>query len=162
MSHVKHGVSIVELLLNPNFVEMLRELSATGADFLIVGGHALSAHGYVRATMDFDIWIRPTPENAPRVYQAVVRFGAPLHGLTVEDLATPGLIYQIGVKPERIDILTALSGVDFQKAWERRIQAVVDGSDYNVIGREDLIANKRASGRPIDLLDADTLERLPQ
>jgi hypothetical protein len=152
----------VELSLNPNFVEMLRELSATGADFLIVGGHALSVHGYVRATMDFDIWVRPAPENARRVYQAVIRFGAPLHGLTVDDLTTPGLIYQIGVKPERIDLLTTLSGVDFQTAWERRIQAVVDGASYNVIGREDLIANKRASGRPIDLLDADKLERLPQ
>ncbi len=141
---------------------MLRELSATGADFLIVGGHALSAHGYIRATMDFDIWIRPTQANAPRVYEAVVRFGAPLHGLTVADLTTPGLIYQIGVKPERIDILTTLSGVDFETAWERRIQAVVDGASYNVIGREDLIANKRASGRPMDLIDADKLERLPQ
>jgi hypothetical protein len=152
----------VELSLNPNFVEMLRELSATGADFLIVGGHALSVHGYVRATMDFDIWVRPASENARRVYQAVIRFGAPLNGLTVDDLTTPGLIYQIGVKPERIDILTTLSGVDFETAWERRIQAVVDGASYNVIGREDLIANKRASGRPIDLIDADKLERLPQ
>jgi hypothetical protein len=77
-------------------------------------------------------------------------------------LTTPGLIYQIGVKPERIDILTTLSGVDFDSAWQRRIQAAVDGVSYNVIGREDLIANKRASGRPIDLIDADTLERLPQ
>jgi hypothetical protein len=152
----------VELSLNQNFVEMLRELSATEADFLIVGGHALSAHGYVRATMDFDIWVRPTPENAPRVYQAIVRFGAPLHGLTISDLTTPGLIYQIGVKPERIDILTTLSGVEFETAWARRIQAVVDGKAYEVIGREDLIANKRASGRPMDLVDADKLERMPQ
>jgi hypothetical protein len=152
----------VELSLNPNFVEMLRELSATGADFLIVGGHALSAHGYVRATMDFDIWVRPTPGNAARVYAAVVRFGAPLHGLTVADLATEGLIYQIGVKPERIDILTTLSGVDFETSWSRRIEAAIDGNTYSVIGREDLIANKRATGRPMDLLDADKLERLPQ
>lgn len=152
----------MELSLNPNFVEMLRELSATGADFLIVGGHALSVHGYVRATMDFDIWVRPTPENAARAYQAIVRFGAPLHGLTANDLATPGLIYQIGVKPERIDILTALSGVDFETAWSRRIQAIVDGNTYNVIGLQDLVANKRASGRPQDLIDADKLERLPQ
>jgi hypothetical protein len=113
----------VELPLNPNFVEMLRELSATGADFLIVGGHALSAHGYVRTTMDFDIWVRPTPENAARVYAGIIKFGAPMHGLTVEDLTTPGLIYQIGVKPARIDILTTLSGVDFEASWQRRIEA---------------------------------------
>jgi hypothetical protein len=152
----------VELSLNPNFVEMLHELSVAGAEFLIVGGHAVGVHGYVRATMDFDIWVRPTPENAKRAYAAVIRFGAPLHGLTVDDLAAPGLIYQIGVKPERIDILTALSGVDFDAAWARRIEATVDRKSYNVIGREDLIANKRASGRPIDLIDADKLERLPQ
>lgn len=91
-----------------------------------------------------------------------MRFGAPLHGLTANDLATPGLIYQIGVKPERIDILTALSGVDFETAWSRRIQAIVDGNTYNVIGLQDLVANKRASGRPQDLIDADKLERLPQ
>ncbi|HEX3071054.1 MAG TPA: hypothetical protein VHX14_20985 [Thermoanaerobaculia bacterium] len=88
-------------------------------------------------------------------------FGAPLHGLTVDDLAAPGLIYQIGVKPERIDI-TALSGVDFDAAWARRMEATVDGKSYNVIGREDLIANKRNSGRPIDLIGADKLERIPQ
>jgi hypothetical protein len=152
----------VELSLNPNFVEMLRELSAAGAEFLIVGGHAVGAHGYVRSTMDFDIWIRSTPENAARAYQAIARFGAPMHGLTISDLTTPGLIYQIGVKPERIDILTALSGVDFETAWERRAEAIVDGNSYAVIGRQDLIANKRASGRPIDLIDADKLERMPQ
>lgn len=141
---------------------MLRELSATGAEFLIVGGQAVSAHGYVRATMDFDIWVRPTPENAARSYQAIARFGAPMHGLTINDLATPGVIYQIGVKPERIAILTALSGVDFETAWTRRVEAVVDSNSYDVIGRQDLIANKRASGRPIDLIDADKLERMPQ
>ena len=112
--------------------------------------------------MDFDIWVRPTAENADRVYAAIVKFGAPLHGLTTEDLTTPGLIYQIGVKPSRIDILTALSGVDFESAWRRRIEAIVDGESYFVIGRDDLIANKRATGRPQDLLDADRLERLPQ
>jgi hypothetical protein len=112
--------------------------------------------------MDFDIWVRPTAENADRVYAAIVKFGAPLHGLTAEDLTTTGLIYQIGVKPTRIDILTALSGVDFESAWRRRIEAIVDGESYFVIGRDDLIANKRASGRPQDLLDADRLERLPQ
>ena len=141
---------------------MLRELSATEAEFLIVGGHAVGVHGFVRATMDFDIWVRPTPENAARAYQAIIRFGAPMHGLTIDDLTTPGLIYQIGVKPERIDILTALSGVDFETAWTRRVEAIVDGNSYDVIGREDLIANKRASGRPLDLIDADKLERMPQ
>lgn len=141
---------------------MLRELSATGADFLIVGGYAVAVHGYVRSTADFDIWVRPTPENAVLVYGAIVRFGAPVDELTVEDLATPGLIYQIGIKPERIDILTRISGVDFETAWGRRTEVTVDGDVYAVIGRQDLITNKRASGRPLDLIDADKLERFPQ
>jgi hypothetical protein len=152
----------VELALNLNFAEMLRELSAAGADFLIVGGYAVAVHGYVRATADFDIWVRPTPENAVLVYEALARFGAPLEELSVEDLAKPELIYQIGIKPERIDILTRISGVDFETAWARRTQATVDSVAYNVIGRQDLIANKRASGRPLDLIDADKLERVPQ
>ena len=141
---------------------MLRELAATGADYLIVGGYAVAAHGYVRATADFDIWVRPTPENAVLVYRAIAQFGAPLDELAVEDLATPGLIYQIGIKPERIDILTRISGVDFETAWARRTEVTVDGDAYSVIGRQDLIANKRASGRPLDLIDADKLERFPQ
>jgi hypothetical protein len=152
----------LELTLNLNFAEMLRELSATGADFLIVGGYAVAVHGYVRSTADFDIWVRPTPENAVLVYGAIVRFGAPVDELTVEDLATPGLIYQIGIKPERIDILTRISGVDFETAWGRRTEVTVDGDVYAVIGRQDLITNKRASGRPLDLIDADKLERFPQ
>ena len=141
---------------------MLRELSATEADFLIVGGYAVAAHGYVRSTADFDIWVRPTAENAVRVYRAIARFGAPLDELVVEDLASPGLIYQIGIKPERIDILTRISGVDFDTAWARRTEVTVDGALYSVIGRQDLITNKRASGRPLDLIDADKLERFPQ
>jgi hypothetical protein len=152
----------LELTLNPNFAEMLRELSATGADFLIVGGYAVAVHGYVRSTADFDIWVRPTPQNAVLVYRALARFGAPLDELAVDDLATPGLIYQIGIKPERIDILTRISGVDFETAWTRRTHVTVHGDSYAVIGRQDLIANKRASGRPLDLIDADKLERFPQ
>ena len=149
----------MEQQLNPNFVEMLRELSAAGADFLIVGGHALAAHGFVRSTLDFDIWVRPTVENAGRVYRAVVQFGAPLHDLTMHDLSTPGTIYQIGVKPARIDILTAVSGVDFDAAWSRRITTTIDGGDYSVIGMDDLITNKLASGRPQDLADVDRLRK---
>jgi hypothetical protein len=152
----------LELPLNLNFAEMLRELSATGADFLIVGAYAVAVHGYVRSTADFDIWVRPTPENAVLVYRAIARYGAPLDELAVEDLATPGVVYQIGVKPQRIDILTRISGVDFETAWARRAHATVDGIAYAVIGREDLITNKRASARPLDLIDADKLERVPQ
>jgi predicted nucleotidyltransferase len=152
----------VELPPNRHFAEMLRALSDAGADFLIIGGYAVAAHGFVRATLDIDIWVRPTRENAVRVMRALIEFGAPLHGMTEQDLTTPGMIYQIGVKPSRIDILTAASGVGFDEAWAARISTTIDGREYPVIGLSELIANKRASGRPQDLTDIDRLEKQNQ
>ena len=97
--------------MNPNFVEMLRALSDAGADFLIVGAHARAAYGEPRATKDLDIWVRPTPENAARVWNALVAFGAPTFDLTRDDLAQPGLILQLGVPPYRIGIITELTAL---------------------------------------------------
>lgn len=91
--------------MNRHFVEMLLALSDAGAEFLIVGAHAVAAHGHYRATKDIDIWIRPSPENVERVWTALVAFGAPMHDLTREDLCTPGTFYQIRVEPTRIDLL---------------------------------------------------------
>ena len=145
--------------MNRDYVEMLNELSAAGAEFMVIGAHALAAHGYVRATKDLDIWVRPTAENAQRVWKALVSFGAPLHDVSVDDFATRGTIYQMGIDPDRIDIITEPAGAEFEDAWERRLTAVVDGVPYPVIGREDLIATKRAAGRPEDLVDILRLER---
>lgn len=144
--------------MNRDYVEMLNELSAAGVEFLVIGAHAVAAHGYLRATKDLDIWVRPTEENAARVWKALVQFGAPLRDVTQEDFAKRGMIYQMGVDPDRIDILTAPAGPEFDDAWPRRMIAVVDGVPYPVIGRDDLIAAKRAAGRPEDLID---IERLP-
>lgn len=144
--------------MNRDYVEMLNELSAAGAEFLVIGAHALAAHGYLRATKDLDIWVRPTPQNATRVWTALVKFGAPLLDVVVEDFATRGTIYQIGNDPDRIDIITEPAGAEFEDAWERRITAVVDGVPYPVIGRDDLIATKRAAGRHEDLVDIERLE----
>lgn len=144
--------------MNRDYVEMLNELSAAGAEFLVIGAHALAAHGHLRATKDLDIWVRPTPENAQRVWSALVRFGAPLQEVTVDDFATRGTVYQIGVDPDRIDFLTEPAGAEFDDAWERRLTAVIDGVEYPVIGRDDLIATKRAAGRPQDLVDIKQLE----
>jgi hypothetical protein len=145
--------------VNRDFVEILSELSAAGAEFLVVGAHALAAHGRPRATGDLDIWIRPTPENAARVWQALSRFGAPLKDLSVDDLSTPGVVFQIGLAPYRIDILTEISGVSFDEAWPHRIINEFAGQSYAVIGKLELIRNKRAAGRAQDLVDADALER---
>ena len=145
--------------MNLDFVEMLSELSATGAEFLVVGAHALAAHGYPRATGDLDIWVRADATNGARVIESLRRFGAPLFDLTVEDLTNPGTVFQIGTAPARIDILTGVSGISFEEAWPRRTTIEIGPLLVGVIGREDMIRNKRATGRPQDLVDADRLER---
>lgn len=110
--------------MNPDFRDLLATFNAHGVDYRVVGAHArvvgahaLAAHGHVRATGDLDVWVRPSPENAARVLRALVAFGAPLHDLTEADLVRPGLIFQIGVPPLRIDVLTAVDGLDFEPAW---------------------------------------------
>jgi hypothetical protein len=143
--------------MNRDFVEMLSALSAAGARFLIVGAHALAAHGAPRATGDLDIWIRATPENAARVYQALRSFGAALFDLTVDDLSKPDTVFQIGLPPSRIDILSSISGVAFDQAWSNRLDIKIGDLDVGVIGREDFVVNKRAAGRPKDLIDLTLL-----
>lgn len=118
---------------------MLLALSATQADFLIVGAYALAAHGVPRATGDIDIWVRPTPDNARKVYLALLDFGAPLTDLTEEDLSTPGIVFQIGNAPRRIDILTRISGVQFDDAWPNRVEVEVEGLLLPVLGKDDFI-----------------------
>ena len=146
------------MLFNPDFKDMLRALSDAKIDFLLVGAYAVAAHGHPRATGDLDLWVRPDSDTAPKVHRVLAEFGAPLHNLTIKDLATPGIVFQIGVEPSRIDILTAISGVEFDDAWTNRLSVEMDGIQLNVIGRADLIVNKRACGRPKDIADAETLD----
>ncbi len=126
----------------------------------MVGAHALAVHGVVRATGDLDILVRPDPRNAERVWKALARFGAPLEatGLTLQDLHQPGTVYQIGLPPRRIDILTEISGVDFAEAWETRVFEDVDGLVVPYLGRTALLRNKQASGRIKDLADIELLK----
>lgn len=114
------GLSRGKPLLNPDFRDMLSVLCDEQVEFLLVGAYALAAHGLPRATGDMDIWIRRSDDDARRVWHALQRFGAPLFDLTVNDLQTPGLVFQIGVAPQRIDILTAIDGVLFDDAWPQR------------------------------------------
>jgi hypothetical protein len=125
---------------------------------MLVGAYALAAHGFPRATGDMDIWIRRSAENAQRVWVALQRFGAPRRNLTVEDLQSPDVVFQIGVAPRRVDILTSIDGVAFDEAWPERKQVEVEGQKFAVIGRAQLLENKRASGRPQDLADVAWLE----
>ena len=113
--------------MNRDFSDMLSALNAERAEDLVVGGYAVGAHGLPRATKDIDLWVRPTAENAARVFRALARFGAPSHGLTISDLLVKGTVYQIGVPPQRIDILTAIDGVEFDDAWPERISSEMGG-----------------------------------
>ena len=144
--------------MNRDFSEMLAALSAAGAEFLVVGAHALAAHGRPRATGDLDLWIRPTPENAQRVWNALIAFGAPLDELRLEDLSTAEVVFQIGVVPARIDILPSLTGLEFDQAWARRQAIEVNGLTLPFLSREDLIRNKTALDRPRDRADIEDLE----
>jgi hypothetical protein len=145
--------------VNQDFAEMLAALSAAGADYLVIGAHAVGVYATPRATGDLDIWVRPTPENAERVWGALETFGAPLHELTLGDLTADDVVFQIGIAPSRIDILTTIGGVEFADAWPRRTVVALWGTNVPVIGREDLIASKRAVARPRDLADLAALER---
>ena len=144
--------------MNPDFRDMLSALSEAGAEYLVVGAYALAAHGYPRATGDMDVWVKHSRENAQKVWSALVVFGAPLEGLTREDLNTPGTVFQIGVAPRRIDILTSITGVDFDDAWPRHRDVEFEGATIPVLGREDLLKNKKALKRPKDLADVAWLE----
>jgi hypothetical protein len=148
--------------MNPDFRDLLAAFNARGVDFLIVGAHALAAHGLVRATKDLDVWIRPALDNAERVLGALADFGAPLQDLTVDDLSKPGLIFQIGVEPIGIDIITAIDGVTFPDAWAQRVSARFSDQQVAVLSREHLLTNKRAAGREQDLLDVKWLEKASQ
>jgi hypothetical protein len=144
--------------MNQDFVEMLAALSEAGAEFLIVGAHAMAAYAQPRATGDLDIWVRPSPENASRVWAALTAFGAPLGEITQEDLSTEDVVFQIGIVPNRIDILTSIEAVDFERAWRNRTSLRLMGVDAHLIGRAELIQNKRALGRARDLADVEALE----
>jgi hypothetical protein len=143
--------------LPTDVLDLLREFSARDVRYLVVGAHALGYWGLPRATGDFDLLIEPTDDNARRVFAALQAFGAPLFDLTVADLATPGVVFQIGVPPYRIDLITRVSGVTFDEAWSERAVAELPGLSLPIIGRQALIRNKRASGRPKDLVDLQML-----
>ncbi len=107
--------------VNRDFRDLFAELNGAGAEYLLVGGYALAFHAVPRFTKDLDIWVNATPENALRVHAALVQFGAPVAELTPPDLGTPGIVFQIGIPPNRIDVLTSIDGVQFADAWSERV-----------------------------------------
>ena len=147
-------------MLNEDYRDMLHVLSEEKVRFILVGAYALAAHGYPRATMHIDIWVMPSPENADAVLRALSRFGAPLNNLTKEDLLKDGTIFQIGVAPRRIDIITTVTGLQFENTYQNSISVNIEGIEVRIPSIDDLILNKRATGRTKDLADAEALESL--
>ena len=149
-----------EHILNKDYRDMIVCLLDAGVDFMLVGGYAVALHGWPRTTFDIDFWIMANPENAKSVLKALRAFGAPTMDLAEEDLYKPGMVFQIGAAPQRIDIISAVDGLDYAEAASRAVKMEVDGLEIKVISLDDLIVNKRASGRPKDIVDAVALEKL--
>ena len=145
-------------MLSPDYTDILSALSDARAEFLVVGAFAMAAHAMPRATGDIDVWIRPNAANAQRVWVALAEFGAPIGDLTLEELSQPGIVFQIGVAPNRIDVLTVIDGVTFEEAWPERVYRTFGGLRVPVIGLRHLLINKRASGRPKDMADVAWIE----
>ncbi len=145
-----------------DFVDLLEELLAADARFLVVGAHALAAHGVPRFTQDLDVWVDPADDNAGRVWRAVLAFGAPVRDLGIgpDDVRNPDMVMQFGLPPFRIDLMTSISGVEsFAAAWAHRlVQPAGRLPAVPFLGRSELLANKRASGRLKDLADVETLD----
>lgn len=142
-----------------DFRDLLTELRNAGVRFLVVGAHALAAHGVPRVTGDLDLWVEATPDNASRVWEALGVFGAPVAALGVrpEDFVQPDQVIQLGLPPYRVDLLTSISGVTFAEAWDDRLPGELFAVPVAFLGRSTFLQNKRASGRPRDLEDIRAL-----
>jgi predicted nucleotidyltransferase len=145
-------------MLNKDYREMLQCLLEEKVKFLLVGAYAVAVHGFPRATKDIDFFVWATPENAANLVRALARFGAPIDDISESDFSTAGTVFQIGNGPRRIDIITSISGVEFEHAYANRKNISLEGMQIPVISVPDLIANKRASGRTQDLADVQKLE----
>src|SRR3954462_2092044 len=145
--------------LNSDLREFLALLNSNEVEYLIVGAFAVGFHGYPRYTGDLDVLVRPTPDNANRVLKTLREFGFESMGISAADLQAADCVIQLGVNPNRVDLLTAISGVAFEEAWAGHCDAELDGIATHFIGREELIRNKESTGRARDLGDADELRK---
>lgn len=146
----------------PDFKELLSAFNANNVKYLIVGAYAVSIHAQPRATKDLDILVKPGAANAEAVFRALVQFGAPLEGLIPADFREPGAFFRLGREPIGIDLLMDIPGIDFDTAWERRVEDIVDpmtGLLANFVSREDLISSKLAAGRAQDLADVEAIRK---
>jgi hypothetical protein len=156
------GHSKENQLLSQDFIDILSAFYEEKVDYLLVGSYAMAFHGWARATGDIDLWIRPSEENSERVWRALQRFGAPLFDLELQDLRTPGTVFQMGMPPNRIDIITEIDGVTVDEAWSNQDVIEIYGLKLPLIGKSELLANKKAAGRPKDQIDVLWMESRDQ
>jgi hypothetical protein len=147
------------MILQKDLREFIELLNSHDVRYLIVGGYAVAYHGYPRTTGDIDFFIEASEENANKLEEVLARFGFGSLGLTAKDFLEPATIIQLGYPPNRIDLVTSISGVTFAEAWERRICARIEDLPMLFVDRQTLLANKAASGKPKDLADIDALSR---
>src|SRR5258708_2875036 len=149
---------------NPHYRELLQLLNEFDVEYLIVGGYAVMKYGEPRYTKDLDVWVYNSPQNSLRVVGALKKFGAPLDfdGITAETFSQKQVVYQIGIAPVRVDILTEITGVEFPDAWEKRVASTFFGVPVNFISLDDLVANKQALGRSSDLKDLKQNPKSPK
>jgi hypothetical protein len=143
--------------MNSDFKDRLRIFNEHDVRYLVVGGYAVMKYTEPRYTKDLDVWVEASPENARAVFAALREFGAPLANIAAEDFAQEGCIYQMGRPPARVDVLTSIEGVRFADSWPNRVTSDFGGIPAHVISRQDLLTNKRAVGRPQDLVDVHGL-----
>lgn len=148
------------MAINKDFEDLLRSLNSVRAKYLVVGAYAVIFYAEPRYTKDIDFWIQPTPDNARKVYQALRRFGAPVKGLTIKDLINPNMVYQIGIEPNRIDILMGIRGLSFDQAWKNRRVSRYGREKIYILDREDLIQAKKRTGRLQDQMDLQLLSHV--
>ena len=144
-----------------DFKELLELFNAQKVEYLVVGGYALAYHGVPRYTRDIDLYVHPTKENADRIIAALDAFGFGETGLKPEDFVKPAQIVQLGFPPVRIDLITSLDGVSWEQAADGKAEGEYGGTSVPFLGRTELIANKKATGRLQDLADAERLQEPP-
>lgn len=146
-------------MLNEDYKEILQSLLNNKAKFLVVGAYAMGAYGYPRATGDLDIWVEASAENSKKIYKSISEFGAPLSDITEETFAEKGIIFQIGIAPRRIDIITHIDGVIFEEAYKTKEFIEIENLRVPFLSKENLIKNKESTNREKDRLDADYLKK---
>ncbi len=145
-------------MLNEDYKEMLQILLSNEVKFLIVGAYAMGIYGYPRATGDFDIWVEASIGNSKRLYKSLTEFGTLLSDINEKTFSEKGIVFQIGVAPRRIDIITHIDGIDFKSAYQSKQEIEIENLQIPFLSKEDLIKNKQATGRKKDILDIDYLK----